>query len=206
MGLAAQVGLAKDFTTFEPLRKDSILDGFAAGLRSTFLNWHMLNSIRAGVIVRPFGFNEYVPEMERSLDFIGVNWCMPQAIRFRPGRPRDFLGESSAAPGSVGSSSGPEIDREGLYKILGSVSRFGKPLYITENGGATDDPDERCRLMVSHLKQVYDAIQSGGDVRGYFFRLARDDADVEGQLYSRICGENGLPVDLVQRYCPDAVW
>jgi hypothetical protein len=42
-------------------------------------------------------------------------------------------------------------------------------------------------------------------VQGYFLCLSRDDADSERELYRRICAENGLPADLLRRYCPDAV-
>jgi beta-glucosidase/6-phospho-beta-glucosidase/beta-galactosidase len=203
LDLTAHVGLVRNLRIFDPLRKGSILDGFAAGLRDTFLNWHTLNSLRAGVMVYPFGFNKYVPEMENCFDFVGVNYCARQTVRFALARPLDFFGENTGAPEGV--DSGREIDPDGLYEILASVSRFGKPVYITENVAAKDGPHERCRLIVSHMKQVYDAIRLGGDVQGYFLCLSRDDADSERELYRRICAENGLPADLLRRYCPDAV-
>jgi beta-glucosidase len=207
LGVVVQVGVAENVRIFEPLRKDSLLDRFAAGLRDAFLNWHLLDSLHAGVIVYPFGFNKYLPEMEGCFDFIEVNYLGPQTVRFRPGRAHAFFGESTpSAESSTGSGSGCDLRGEGLGGILASVSRFGKPIYITENSTAEDSPDERCRLIVSHLKQVYDAIEMGCDVRGYSLCLSKDDADAGGQLYRRICAENGLPGDIVRRYCPDAVW
>ena len=206
LGMTAHVGLVRNLRIFDPLRKGSILDAFAAGLRDTFLNWHMLNSLRAGVMVYPFGFNKYVPEMENCFDFVVVNYRSRQSVRFALGRPLNFFGERTGDAESVGSGFDREIDPDGLYEILASVSRFGKPVYITENGGAKDSCHERCRLMVLHMKQVYDAIRLGGDVQGYFLFLSRNDADSERKLYRRICAENGLPADLVRRYCPDAVW
>jgi beta-glucosidase len=206
LGVPAQVGVAENIRIFEPLRKDSVLDGFAAGLRDTFFNWHMLDSLHAGVVVYPFGFNRYVPEIERCFDFIEVDYLGPQTVRFKPGRAREFFGESIPLTESTGSDPGCDLRDEGLGLILANVSRFGKPVYITDNGTAADGPHERCRFIVSHVKQVYDAIQMGGDVRGYSLCLSRDDADTGGQLYRRICAQNGVPADLVQRYCPNAVW
>ena len=204
LGVAARVGVLENIRVFEPLRKGSVLDGFAARLRDIFLNWHMPNSLHAGVMVYPFGLNKHVPEMERCFDFIAVNYLKPRTIRFRPGRAREFFGESIPLTDSTGP--GSDLRGEELCGILANVSRFGKPVYITEKDTATHGPHERCRLIVSHVKQVYDAIQMGGDVRGYLLCLSRDDVNSGRHLYCRICAENGLPADLVRRYYPDAVW
>lgn len=206
IGLTAQVGLAKYFRIFDPLLKSSVWDGLAARMRDDFFNKFVLNSLHAGVMVFPFGFNRYVPEMERCFDFIGVNYYTRELIRFRPWRPLDLFGESIASAAGIGSSSGYEIYPEGLRRVLESVARFGKPVYITENGVATDDADVRCRFIVSHLKQVYDVIQLGGDVRGYFHCSLVDgfgrQANASGHLYGRICAENGLPTEMVRQYSP----
>ena len=109
------------------------------------------------------------------------------------------------------------------------VARFGKPIYITENGVATANDEVRYRFIVCHLKRVYDAIQLAGDIRGYFYCSLMDGFewhkgyDVQtgliavnrdslerrvkpsGRLYGRICRDNGLPLELVRQHCPD-VW
>ena len=124
---------------------------------------------------------------------------------------------------------GGEVYPEGLYRVLEWAAGFGKPIYITENGLATDNDDARYRFLLCHLKHVYDAVQFKGDIRGYFYnslmdgfewhkgygaqtgliRVGRDNLERQvrpsGRLYGRICRENGLPADLVRRHCPD-VW
>ena len=44
-----------------------------------------------------------------------------------------------------------------------------KPIYITENGIAAENDSKRTRYIISHLIEIYHAIQSGVDVRGYYY-------------------------------------
>src|SRR2546430_15981176 len=54
-----------------------------------------------------------------------------------------------------------------MSEVLGGLRRYGKPVYITENGIATSDDGWRERYLTEVLGHVHDAIQDGGDVRGY---------------------------------------
>jgi beta-glucosidase len=58
---------------------------------------------------------------------------------------------------------------EGLGHVIDEVATSGLPIYITENGIATDDDDERIEFVRLHLEQVHAAIARGRDVRGYFY-------------------------------------
>lgn len=58
---------------------------------------------------------------------------------------------------------------EGIYKAITAVSRYEKPMYITENGIATLDDEWRKEFVVQHLQYVQKAIDEGYDVRGYFY-------------------------------------
>ena len=49
------------------------------------------------------------------------------------------------------------------------MSETGLPIYVTENGIATEDDAERIEYTTLHLEQVHAAIQRGRDVRGYFY-------------------------------------
>ncbi|MFA4872358.1 MAG: glycoside hydrolase family 1 protein [Patescibacteria group bacterium] len=66
------------------------------------------------------------------------------------------------------SSLGWEIYPQGLFESLVDLSRYHKPIYILENGIATDDDGQRARFILSHLREVYHAIREEVDVRGYF--------------------------------------
>jgi beta-glucosidase len=66
--------------------------------------------------------------------------------------------------------SGWAVYAKGLYKCLKRLhNKFGLPLYITENGIATDDDEWRKTYIQKHLKQVHKALEKGFDVRGYFY-------------------------------------
>jgi len=228
IGSDPQVGLAKYLRVFDPLREELVLDRLGAATLSYFFNELFPNSLHAGIMAFPLGFNRYVPEMEDSFDFLGVNYYARETVRFGLRRPKRSSGEPIAEPREARSRCPGEIYPDGLYRVLEWAAGFGKPIYITENGLATDNDDERYRFILGHLKRVYDAIQFAGDIRGYFYNslmdgfewhreydvktglieVGRDDLErrvkPSGHLYGRICRENGLPADLVRQHCPDA--
>ena len=103
-----------------------------------------------------------------------------------------------------------------MRQVLAEVRRYGKPVYITENGIATADDTQRERYLTDVLANVHASIEDGVDVRGYFhwtnmdnFEWARgytahfgligvDRKTLErtirpsGRLYARIATANGL--------------
>jgi beta-glucosidase len=103
-----------------------------------------------------------------------------------------------------------------MRQVLNSLRRYGKPVYITENGLATSDDTWRERYLTQVLGNVHAAIEDGVDVRGYFhwtntdnFEWARgytahfgliavDRTTLErtvkpsGRLYARIATANAL--------------
>jgi beta-glucosidase len=104
-----------------------------------------------------------------------------------------------------------------MRSVLNSLRRYGKPVYITENGLATGDDAWRERYLTEILANVHASIEDGVDVRGYFhwtnldnFEWARgysahfgliavDRQTLErtvkpsGRLYARIATANALP-------------
>ncbi|WP_431797540.1 GH1 family beta-glucosidase [Microbacterium kunmingense] len=129
-----------------------------------------------------------------------------------------------------------EVQPEGLTRLLRRVSDeyaapAGTALYVTENGAAYDDvavvedgetrvhDEDRVSFLRSHLGAVLDAIETGVDVRGYFywslldnfewawgyekrFGIVRVDYDTQertvkdsGREYSRIIAARALDSD-----------
>jgi beta-glucosidase len=100
--------------------------------------------------------------------------------------------------------------------VLNELKSLGKPVYVTENGLASNDDEWRQRYLVDILSNVQLAIDDGVDVRGYFhwtnmdnFEWARGYAmkfgliDVDrktlerrikpsGRLYARIARANSV--------------
>ena len=58
---------------------------------------------------------------------------------------------------------------EGLGYLLDDVSTIGVPVYVTENGIATDDDAERIEFVTRHLVQAHAAIKRGVKLRGYYY-------------------------------------
>jgi len=63
---------------------------------------------------------------------------------------------------------GWEIYPEGIYRVLKGLKKYGKPVYVTENGLADAEDGKRKDFIKNHLIWIHKAIQEGVDVRGYF--------------------------------------
>ncbi|MFL6126011.1 family 1 glycosylhydrolase, partial [Actinophytocola sp.] len=77
-------------------------------------------------------------------------------------------------PGSQLTQMGWAVYPDGLRQILHRAARTGLPLYVTENGIATEDDDERLGYLQSHLAALAKARSEGVDVRGYLHWSAFD--------------------------------
>jgi beta-galactosidase len=64
---------------------------------------------------------------------------------------------------------GSEIYPQGFRDVIGTAAAYGLPVYITENGIADADDNQRPAYLTNHLRQLLLAIRDdGADVRGYF--------------------------------------
>ncbi len=62
-----------------------------------------------------------------------------------------------------------EIYPEGIYHVIKDLSKFKKPIYITENGIADSKDELREKFIKDHLRWVWQAIHDGANVRGYIY-------------------------------------
>jgi beta-glucosidase len=115
--------------------------------------------------------------ISRRIDFLGVNYYMPQRVRSDPSR--QPLELASVLPPPPTTAMGWEIDADGLHELLVRVRRdYGNvPIYITENGAAFEDgpvvngtleDPRRVDYLQSHVQALARAIADGVDVRRYF--------------------------------------
>jgi beta-glucosidase len=154
--------------------------------------------------------------VEATADFVGIAHYHGQSLAFDPGRPREQFIRRFNVPGAPVTEMGWSADPSWMRGVLGELKGLGKPVYITENGMATTDDEERQRYLTDVLGNVRLAIEDGVDVRGYFhwtnmdnFEWARgyqahfgliavDRNTLErtikpsGRLYARIAKANGL--------------
>ncbi|HEY3085469.1 MAG TPA: glycoside hydrolase family 1 protein [Candidatus Dormibacteraeota bacterium] len=153
--------------------------------------------------------------LEAPSDFIGIAHYWAQLCAFDARRPRDQFVRRFNPPGPV-TEMGLVSDPSWMRQVLNELRAYGKPVYITENGLATEDDSWRERYLGEVLGQVHAAIEDGVDVRGYFhwtnmdnFEWARgytchfgliaiDRKTLErtikpsGRAYARIASANGL--------------
>ena len=155
--------------------------------------------------------------VEASSDYIGIAHYWAQMAAFDARRPQDQFVRRYTPPGLPPTEMGFASDPSWMRGVLNELRRYGKPVYITENGIATSDDAWRERYLVEVLGNVLDAIGDGVDVRGYFhwtnldnfewskgygahFGLIGVDRNTlertvkpSGRLYGRIAAANALP-------------
>lgn len=154
--------------------------------------------------------------VEATSDYIGVAHYWAQLAAFDPRRPGDLFVRRFNPPGAQVTDMGWASSPAWMRDVLGELKRYGKPVYITENGIAASDDRVRESYLTGILANVHSAIQDGVDVRGYFhwtntdnFEWARgysvqfgliavDRKTLErtikpsGRLYARIASQNSL--------------
>ncbi len=107
---------------------------------------------------------DHLDQVADVTDLIGVNYYYSQdasVLRFIR-RPEGELSSDYT-------QNGWEIDPEGLYAVLTTVSkRYGKPIVISENGIGTQSEQKKIRYFREHVNQMRRAMNDGVDIRGYF--------------------------------------
>ena len=102
-------------------------------------------------------------------DWLGVQYYRKQWVD--PAHPTLF---APPPPGTPLTQLGWAVHPDGLRQTLHRAAKTGLPLYVTENGIATEDDTERVAYLTSHLAAVAQAMTEGADVRGYLHWSAFD--------------------------------
>jgi beta-galactosidase len=187
-GAAANVGLVQQLAAFAPADPAKQLDVQGVKTADYLFNRLFINAAvrgeidtNADTVIQP---SEVHPELAGKADFIGVNYYTRATISGLPfslstSLPIRFIPtsayQSPLAPGAppcptVCSDIGWEIYPEGLRQVLELAGSYGLPVYITENGIADAEDDQRPSYLTSHLAVLHQAIADGvADVRGYFY-------------------------------------
>lgn len=153
---AAQVGIAKDYVYFEPYKG----------------SW--LNKL----ILKPIDWwrnRSFVNRIKDSQDFIGINHYLPVSI--------DLFGRKNRHYPQ--SDLGWELYPDSMYHTLKEVSRYNKPIYITENGVADQNDTLRTWYLSQTLQAVSKAHAEGVDIRGYFYWSLTDNFEWEKGFWPR---------------------
>lgn len=143
--------------------------------------WHRfdqvyLDALQTGVMagMDPLP-DEHIPGLKGCSAFVGVNYYMPITVGARAeiavgtGGRRDGAGVATQAAAAEATQLGWPVAPEYLSTALDAVAATGLPIYVTENGIATEDERQRISYIARHLERVHAAIAKGQDVRGYFY-------------------------------------
>jgi len=110
-----------------------------------------------------------------TMDFVGVNYYTKAYVKWRP---RDSsaetlqqlpLGISFARRREPQTDLGWAVHPAGFRSVILEAARYGLPIFITENGLADREDRLRGDYILSHLKEVAQAIKLGIEIRGYYY-------------------------------------
>lgn len=134
----AQVGIAKNNIHFEPY-KNKLINKLVSGISHWWWNDYFLKAI------------------DVHQDFIGLNYYFRNIMDFTRVKNEN----------KIVSDLGWELHPEGIYHVLMDLKKYGKPVYITENGLADSDDSERTWFIEQTVWQMRRALADGVDLRGY---------------------------------------
>jgi beta-glucosidase len=107
------------------------------------------------------------PKAKGSLDFIGLNYYSHYNYRFSFNLDKAF--QARLLPGEIKTDMDYASYPEGFYRAIKTVSQFGVPIYITENGVADAKDDRRALFISQYLYAVSRAISEGYNIKGYYY-------------------------------------
>jgi len=187
----AYVGLIHNVIPAQPLHASEKLDVEAVSFMDNMHNQFFPRAVVEGWLDENLNGvkerNEVKGYLANSLDWLGVNYYtrfvikgkrnllaklfagIPAVPEIVPNYGFGCQPKSQSADGRPASDMGWEIYPEGLLEALKAMSKFEKPLYITENGIADAEDRLRARFLEDHIAVLEKAVKEEKiDVRGYF--------------------------------------
>ena len=150
---AASPGLVVQLPLLAPARDDDASRVFLEALRGEIVDLHL----------------DGITDDPDAGDWLGVQYYRKNWVD--PASPTLF---GAAPAGTQLTQMGWAVHPDGLREMLHRAAKTGLPLYVTENGIATEDDRERIDYLESHLEAVRTARAEGVDVRGYIHWSAFD--------------------------------
>lgn len=216
----AQVGIAKHIRPFHPLRPHNPLDRFWTGQLGRAFNEIWLRAHMDGRLRWPLP-RLHLPTLANTLDFIGINYYSPSFAKF-PSLSADYY----PAGTSLSDTGYGAICPAGLRRALHFAHQFGKPIYITENGLPDAADTQRPAFLLSHLHQMWHALNAGIPIMGYYHWSLIDNFEWDrgwtqrfglialdemtqarqlrpsGRLYTEICQQGAISSYQAERFAP----
>ncbi|MCF7797930.1 MAG: family 1 glycosylhydrolase [Lentisphaeria bacterium] len=166
-----QIGLTKQMNAFDPARRWHPLDWIFTDTLNKLYRDEVLHYLTEGVFdFQIYGFfrtQRVNPKAKGAFDFLGLDYFTHEHVRTvlvwrRPFRLRppqlEPVDDVNAA-----------IYPEGLYMAIQRLSHLKKPLYITANGIADREDEQRSQFIRRHIYTVRRALAENYPVKGYSY-------------------------------------
>jgi beta-glucosidase len=153
-----EVGIAKNWTSFGAFQTFALWDHFLAAISHHAFNRFVLNEFLGGA-------------RRDASTFLGVNYYGRARLNhFQAMVPTNGVPHERLKQLGIVCDDMFERHPAGFARLLEKFHRsYGLPLYITEHGAASSDEDFRIRDLTAHLHEMRAAMDSGVDVRGFFY-------------------------------------
>jgi len=168
------IGIAQSVLIFRACSDRSLRDRIAARFRHWMFNHLFIQALINGRAYCMGVFSVHLPKT-KTLDFIGLNYYTREFVHHNGFGFPGILGDACTETKELNRRTGKnnflswEIYPQGLYTFLKDFSRYRIPLFVSENGIATDDDTERTEFIVAHLKAMVQAMKEGVPVMGYLY-------------------------------------
>lgn len=199
----AQVGITTNINSFHPLHNHKLLELISVW-GSDLISNHLFIFLSG----------------KRNHDFFGLDYYFNSYINSKGGKFPQRIDIFQTKKDVT--DMGWEIYPQGMFEVIMDFSDYKKPIYIAEAGIASTNDDRRCRFLIGYLQEIYHAISTGADVKGFFHwslidnfewadgytpRFGLIEVDYKTQkrtprlsayLYKEIIKHNGIPHELLK--------
>lgn len=222
----ARVGLAHNMRILDPANPRSPLDRCVAQIADRTYNQAPLTALTTGRWMLPLGFG-LAWKLRHTLDWIGLNYYTRDLVAFDRAQRQTLFSRRLHADGAELLDGGyGEFYPHGIFRSIQRLARLNLPIYVTENGIPDDDDDQRPRYLLTHLHQMWRAIQLCYPVMGYYHWTLTDNfewaegwtlrfgliaLDPETQtrtprpsaaLYANVVQANAITPQIIDAYAP----
>lgn len=157
-GRTPEVGIAKNWTFFGAFQKFAVWDLMLAEISHHAFNRFVLNAFLGG-------------RRREASTFLGVNYYGRARLKhFEALVPTNGVAPERLKRLGIVCDDMLERHPAGFGAVLKRFHySYGLPMYITEHGAASSDQDFRIRDLTEHLCELQGAMNSGAEVRGFFY-------------------------------------
>lgn len=173
----AMVGIAHHIRHFVPWRNYNLLDRITALIVDRAFALDFMDAIHTGLLRPAFGGGIHEIEgLKGSMDYVGLNFYGRFYVKSTTPGKFEIIQHDKNEHGEEESDVGWAVDETSLgYELQRFWQRYDLPIYILEagiadRGGDSGVDDEmRQRFLVRHTQALWQAIEGGVDVRGFYY-------------------------------------